>query len=408
MESKDVTRRKFFQDVAKYCGAGVAALGILSLKKSAHAVDDLDMPAHSGVWQMRDVQLDQYGEFIKNAPLPEGYFSKEEGEFVNNMKPVDWNHLHQNWYDEGGKSSVSIVQATPLDKDLKGDIKRAVDKMGGLGKALNKNDKILIKPNMNTGDPWPGGGTDHRFLDALIQVLQDAGYGNLTVGDSCGPWGPTERVIKMLGHDTVCKKQGVNLLDFDKGKWMHINNPKAEFLGRFGGGDGTVGYVEALRHFDKIIYTPSSSPSESFIVRTGADNSTPLTTFSRAIRPLRSTSRSSRISSSWTAGARLSAAGHPTGRRSLPALSSPLETRWQTMWWALGYCRNGIRRFRTRSRWTPGRSIRSHRLLRLAPVTPKAMPMSRYSSKFLSYSAPPISPLIYDYEGGGANFVLMK
>ena len=256
MESKDVTRRKFFQDVAKYCGAGVAALGILSLKKSAHAVDDLDMPAHSGVWQMRDVQLDQYGEFIKNAPLPEGYFSKEEGEFVNNMKPVDWNHLHQNWYDEGGKSSVSIVQATPLDKDLKGDIKRAVDKMGGLGKALNKNDKILIKPNMNTGDPWPGGGTDHRFLDALIQVLQDAGYGNLTVGDSCGPWGPTERVIKMLGHDTVCKKQGVNLLDFDKGKWMHINNPKAEFLGRFGGGDGTVGYVEALRHFDKIIYTP--------------------------------------------------------------------------------------------------------------------------------------------------------
>jgi uncharacterized protein (DUF362 family) len=256
MNLKDVPRRKFFQDVVKYCGAGVAAIGLLSLKKTAHAVDDLDMPAHSGVWKMRDVQIDQYGEFIKNAPNPEGYFSKEPEEFVNDMKPVKWSHLHKNWYAEGNKSLVSIVQSTKLNKDLKADIKRAVDRLGGLGKSLKKSDRILIKPNMNTGDPWPGGGTDPHFLDALIQVLQDAGYGNLTVGDSCGPWGPTERVIKKVGYDSVCKKNRVELLDFDKGKWMHITNSNAEFLGRFGGGDGTVGYVEALRNFDKIIYTP--------------------------------------------------------------------------------------------------------------------------------------------------------
>lgn len=256
MDFKDLPRRKFFQDVVKYCGAGVAAVGLLSLKKTAHAVEDLDRPAETGVWRMRDVQLDQYGEFIKNAPLPKGYFTKEPEEFVNDMKPLKWSHLHENWYADGNKSLVSIVQATPLNKDLKGDIKRAVDRMGGFGKALKKSDSILIKPNMNTADPWPGGGTDPRFLDALIQVLQDAGYGKLTVGDSCGPWGPTERVIKKVGYDSVCKKNGVKLLDFDKGKWMHITNSNAQFLGRFGGGDGTVGYVEALRHFDKIIYTP--------------------------------------------------------------------------------------------------------------------------------------------------------
>jgi len=256
MESKDNTRRKFFKDVAKYCGVGVAAVGLLSLKKTAHAVDDLDRPAHSGVWQFRDVQLDQYGEFIDNAPLPKGYFDKEPEEFVNNMKPVNWSHLHENWYAEGNRSLVGIIQATPLDKDLKGDIKRAVDKIGGFGKSLKKSDRILIKPNMNTGDPWPGGGTDPVFLDAMIKVLQDAGYGKLAVGDSCGPWGPTERVIKMMGYDSVCKSNGVELLDFDKGKWMEVTNPNAQFLGRFGGGNGTVGYAEALRNFDKIIYTP--------------------------------------------------------------------------------------------------------------------------------------------------------
>jgi uncharacterized protein (DUF362 family) len=60
----------------------------------------------------------------------------------------------------------------------------------------------------------------------------------------------------MVGYDTVCAANGVPLLDFDKGKWMEVTNQKAEFLGRFGGGDGTVGYVAALRDFDKIIYNP--------------------------------------------------------------------------------------------------------------------------------------------------------
>jgi hypothetical protein len=218
-------RREFFEDVTKYCGAGMAAVGLLSLHKAreAGAGAVLDTPAHSGIWKMRDIQLDQYGEFIKNAPLPKDYFEKVPATFVNDMKPVQWSHLHANWYAEGKKSLVSIIQATPLEKDLKGDIKRAVDKLGGFEKSLKKTDKILIKPNMNTADPWPGGGTDPEFLDALLQVLQDAGYGNLTVGDSCGPWGPTERVIKKVGYDSVCKSRWVPDDELRQGKLEEIN-----------------------------------------------------------------------------------------------------------------------------------------------------------------------------------------
>lgn len=257
MKLIEITRRKFFNNVVKYCGAGVAAVGLVGLKqKSAHAIDDLDTPAHSGVWEMRDVQLDQYGEFIRNAPLPKGYFSKDPEEMINGGKPVNWSHLHPNWYIEGNKSLVSIISASKLDKDVKGDILKAVKKIGGFEKALKKTDKILIKPNMNTADPWPGGGTDTRFLDALIKVLQDAGYSKLTVADTSGPWGPTERIIKKVGYDKVCKSNGVPLNDWDKMKWMDITNKKAEFLGRFGDGDGTVGYTADLQNYDKVIYTP--------------------------------------------------------------------------------------------------------------------------------------------------------
>jgi uncharacterized protein (DUF362 family) len=257
MLMKGKGRREFFKDVATY--GSLAAVGMVSLikAKEAGAGADLDRMADPNAWIHRDIYMDQVDEFVKNAPLPEGYFTKEPEEFVNDMKPVDWSHYHENWYTSNdGKSLVVISQATPLDKDINGDIKRAIDKMGGLGKSLKKTDKILIKPNTNSGDEWPRGGTDYRFLDALIQILHDEGYANVSVGDSCGPWGPTERVMKMLRFDEVCKKNGVEFIDFDKSKWMNVTNTNAEYLGKFGGGDGTVGYAEPLRNFDKIIYTP--------------------------------------------------------------------------------------------------------------------------------------------------------
>jgi uncharacterized protein (DUF362 family) len=281
--SKEITRRKFIEDVTKYCGAGIAAMGLLRTTRAHADVDDLDTPAHEGIWRMRDSQLKQYGEFIKNAPLPKGpcpdckgtgitqnkvcarctgtgeivtYDLKNSETMINEGKPVEWSHLHQNWYAEGSKSLVGLIMATPLDKDLKGDIKKVMKLVGGFGKSLKKSDKILIKPNMNTAEPWPQGGTDPEFLKALILVLKDEGYQNISVADACGPWGPTERVIKKVGYDAVCRETNTALKDWDKGKWMNIRNAKAEFLGKMGGGDGTVGYPEDLRNYDKVIYTP--------------------------------------------------------------------------------------------------------------------------------------------------------
>lgn len=259
MDKKEIGRRDFFKKVAQYGGMGMAVMGLMGLPKAqiARAIDDLDDMNSSDSWRIRDVYMKQADEFVKNAPNPPGIFDKKPEQFINDMNPVKWSHLHPNWYTgSGNKALVSITQATPLDKDIKGDIKRAIAKLGGLERSLKKTDRILIKPNTNSGDRWPRGGTDYRFLDALIQILQDEGYGNLAVGDSCGPWGPTARVMKMLRFDEVCAKNGVEFVDFDVTKWMQVTNANAEYLGKIGGGDGTVGYPEPLRNFDKIIYTP--------------------------------------------------------------------------------------------------------------------------------------------------------
>ena len=260
MSSKGVTRRSFFKNVAKCCGAGVAALGLRGVEH-AHAgpfaVPDLDEPVQSGTWRMRDVQAMQYSEFINNAPIPKDFFDKKPESLIDGGAPVDWSHLHPNYYtDDQKRSLVGMIMATSLDKDLAGDIRKAMKLVGGFEKCLKKTDNILIKPNTNTGDPWPGGGTDHAFLKALIIVLKDQGYTNLTVADTCGPWGPTERVFSALGLDAVCKETGTPLKTWENEKWMNIRNAKAEYLGKMGGGDGTVAYAADLRNYDKVIYTP--------------------------------------------------------------------------------------------------------------------------------------------------------
>jgi uncharacterized protein (DUF362 family) len=256
MSSEEITRRKFIQNVAKYCGAGVAAMGLIGVNHAHGGSYDLEMPAHDGMWRMRDAAGLQSADWRKNGFVPPDYFEKKPETLVNGGKPVEWSHLHENYYGEGGKSLVALTMASAFDKDLKGDIRKTVKLIGGFEKSLKRTDRILIKPNMNSAHPYPGGGTEAAFLEALILVLKEDGYENLTVADMTGPWAPQDRVAKVLGIDSVCSGTKTPLVDWDKGKWMNIRNGRAEYLGRFGGKDGTVAYPEDLKNYDRIIYTP--------------------------------------------------------------------------------------------------------------------------------------------------------
>jgi len=47
-------------------------------------------------------------------------------------------------------------------------------------------------------------------------------------------------VIRKMGYDTSCDVTKTLLKTWEEEKWMNIRNAKAEFLGKIGGGDGTV------------------------------------------------------------------------------------------------------------------------------------------------------------------------
>jgi len=80
--------------------------------------------------------------------------------------------LHKdNVFIKDGKVLVSEVLASP---DVKKSVKRAVDLIGGFEKAISAGDKVVVKPNFNSDDPFPAS-SDSGFVKAVVSLLYDSG-----------------------------------------------------------------------------------------------------------------------------------------------------------------------------------------------------------------------------------------
>lgn len=186
--------------------------------------------------QQRSVE--RLRKFIRESPLP----VMQE---VHVSKWTAFTHLPENRYQQDGRA---VVVQTHTSGDLKADIVRMMDALGGFDKALAPGDRILMKPNCNSPDPPPAS-TDVEFLAAVAEVLQDYGYKNLAVGDSAGiPWHPTMDCFKKMGLAQRMERLGVQVLSFDTVPWMEVPVPGEHFQ--------SICIPEVLTEFDKIIYLP--------------------------------------------------------------------------------------------------------------------------------------------------------
>ncbi|MFX1566064.1 MAG: hypothetical protein ACFFCH_08750, partial [Promethearchaeota archaeon] len=76
-----------------------------------------------------------------------------------------------------GKFLVSKVKAST---NLRADIEKAVELIGGFDTLIQPGDLVTIKPNMNTADPYPAS-SDANFIQALGEALLAAGAGKLQI-----------------------------------------------------------------------------------------------------------------------------------------------------------------------------------------------------------------------------------
>lgn len=82
---------------------------------------------------------------------------------------------------------------------------------------------ILLKPNFNTADPFPGS-THNDTLSSMIVQLRKMGAASITVGDRSGP-ADTSEVIREKGVDRLCRDHGAELMNFEdlpQKQWARI------------------------------------------------------------------------------------------------------------------------------------------------------------------------------------------
>jgi uncharacterized protein (DUF362 family) len=160
----------------------------------------------------------------------------------------DWRHRPVNVYTRDGLALVS--KAVTTGRDLNVVVKAAVDAIGGVRSALQPQDRVLLKANFNSDDPYPAS-TDLGFLTAVVEVLRGEGITNLTLGERSGwPWMPTNKILKAMGVLEAAKTLDLPVIDFDTGPWMDVR------LGEQARCWKAVAYHQSLKSFDKIVYLP--------------------------------------------------------------------------------------------------------------------------------------------------------
>jgi len=175
--------------------------------------------------------------------LEEFFAMKREVEEEN-----EWRYRPENVYTRDGKALVSIVSTS--DRQLKQAIKQAVDMIGGVRQALHPEDRVLLKANFNSDDPYPAS-SDLGFLGAVVELLREEGITDLTLGERSGwPWMPTAHVLEEMGVFKFAEEIDLPVIDFDSGPWMDVKlGPESKWWTK-------AGYHQSLKSFDKIVFLP--------------------------------------------------------------------------------------------------------------------------------------------------------
>jgi uncharacterized protein (DUF362 family) len=143
----------------------------------------------------------------------------------------------------------ALVAKAIAGEDIRASVDRVIALLGQLGQAIGRGDRVLVKPNFNSADSYPGS-TDLVFLRAVLEILLEAGA-RVTVGESSGGiWRPTRNVLKKLGMFELVRDLGVELVAFEDraDDWVRVKID-GDYL-------SAVSMPRSAYEADKIVYLP--------------------------------------------------------------------------------------------------------------------------------------------------------
>jgi uncharacterized protein (DUF362 family) len=147
------------------------------------------------------------------------------------------------------KDGVTLVSKVKVEHDLKASVVKAVELIGGPGKVISPGDRVILKPNFNSADSYPGS-SDLEFLKVVIRLLQEAGA-KVVVGESSGGiWRPTRKVMVKLDALRQLTDIGAEVIAFDDRAWDWVSvRVDGDYLKE-------VTVPRSVYEADKIVYVP--------------------------------------------------------------------------------------------------------------------------------------------------------
>jgi len=149
------------------------------------------------------------------------------------------------WYHDG----LALVARVKGCEDINESVNKVVALLGNLQQVIQRGDRVLVKPNFNSPDPYPGS-TNLDFLSAVIEILLEQGA-RVTIGESSGGiWRPTRNVFRKLGVFELAQRLDIELIAFEdrSDDWVRVK-VNGDYL-------DTVSVPRSAYEADKVVYLP--------------------------------------------------------------------------------------------------------------------------------------------------------
>jgi uncharacterized protein (DUF362 family)/NAD-dependent dihydropyrimidine dehydrogenase PreA subunit len=149
-------------------------------------------------------------------------------------------------------SKVAVIRCASYDYDeVKKAVKRGLDLIGGVPSFIKPGEKILLKPNLLTGEPPEKCVTTHPAVFKAVGELLLSEGAILCYGDSPG-FGSPGAVARKAGIADAAQELGIDLVDFRNGEEVFfaegIQNKKFIIAKGILASDGVVSLPKLKTH----------------------------------------------------------------------------------------------------------------------------------------------------------------
>jgi uncharacterized protein (DUF362 family) len=160
-----------------------------------------------------------------------------------------------------GKSLISLVGG----ENVEGMVQRAVDLLGGWETIGVQGKRVLVKPNVVSGD-GPPTTTNPKVVGAIVKSLYQAGASQVIVGDMSALMTlPTRDNMKQTGIAGAARRAGARVVFFEDHSWRKVDTGRAQYL-------SSVSVSEWVLAVDRVVNVPVVKTHHSAIYSAALKN----------------------------------------------------------------------------------------------------------------------------------------